>query len=76
MCVRLFQVNSYYTADVCKDDRLLLSAYLLPPHHHCFLVRQVLDAIASPSIYPCQRVIHSFRFGDSYRISELCELVS
>ena len=42
-----------------------------------------LDAIASPSTYPCQwvgqsvsgSVIHSFRFGDSYRISELCELV-
>ena len=38
------------------------------------------DAIASPSSYPCQwvsqSVIDSFRFGDSYRISELCELVS
>ena len=38
-----------------------------------------LDAIASPSTYPCQSlgesVIHSFRFGDSYcnRISELVE---
>ena len=42
-----------------------------------------LDAIASPSSYPSQSVgqwvsesvIDSFRFGDSYRISELCELV-
>ena len=42
-----------------------------------------LDATASPSTYPCQwvsesvsgSVIHSFRFGDSYRISELCKLV-
>ena len=42
-----------------------------------------LDAIASPTSYPCQcasqsvsqSVIDSFRFGDSYRISELCELV-
>ena len=38
-----------------------------------------LDAIASPSSYPCQSVgewvIGSFRFGDSYRIFELCELV-
>ena len=42
-----------------------------------------LDAIASPSSYPCQwlsewvsqSVIDSFRFGDSYCISELCELV-
>ena len=38
-----------------------------------------LDAIASPSTYPCQwvgeSVSDSFRFGDSYRISELCELV-
>ena len=42
-----------------------------------------LDAIASPGPYPCQwvgqwvsgSVIKSFRFGDSYRISELCELV-
>ena len=24
----------------------------------------------------CQSVIHSFRFGDSYRISELCKLVT
>ena len=35
-----------------------------------------LDAIASPSTYPCQWVGDSFRFGDSYRISELCELVT
>ena len=43
-----------------------------------------LDAIASPSSYPCQSVgqwvsqsvIDSFRFGDSYRTSELCELVN
>ena len=44
-----------------------------------------LDATASPNnTYPCQwvsqsvsgLVIHSFRFGDSYRISELCEPVS
>ena len=38
-----------------------------------------LDAIASPSNYPCQSVsgsvIDSFRFGDSYRISELRKLV-
>ena len=38
-----------------------------------------LDAIAPPSTYPCQSVggsvSDSFRFGDSYRISELCELV-
>ena len=34
-----------------------------------------LDAIASPSTYPCQSVGDSFRFGDSYRICELCELV-
>ena len=38
-----------------------------------------LDTIASPRSYPCQSVgewvINSFRFGDSYRISELCELV-
>ena len=37
-----------------------------------------LDVIASPSTYPCQWVSQwgdSFRFGDSYRISELCELV-
>ena len=34
-----------------------------------------LDAIASPSTYPCQSVGDSFRFGDSCRISELCELV-
>ena len=42
-----------------------------------------LDAIASPSTYPCQCsgsasewVSHSqFQIGDSYRISELCELV-
>ena len=37
------------------------------------------DVIASPSTYPCQWVgewvIWSFRFGDSYRISELCKLV-
>ena len=31
--------------------------------------------IASPSTYPCQSVSDSFRFGDSYRISELCEFV-
>ena len=45
-----------------------------------------LDAIEFPSTYTCQSVgewvralqwvIHSFRFGDSYCISELCELVS
>ena len=39
----------------------------------------VLDAIGSPNTYPCQSVgqwvIDSFRFGDSYRISELCKLV-
>ena len=42
-------------------------------HHHpnCYL----LDAIASPSTYPCQSVSDSFRFGDIYRISELCEFV-
>ena len=38
-----------------------------------------LVALASPSTYPCQRVgqwvIYSSRFGDSYHISELCELV-
>ena len=38
-----------------------------------------LAAIASPSTYPCQSVGHSvsdrFRFGDSYRIFELGELV-
>ena len=36
-----------------------------------------LDAIASPSTYPCdsQCVSDSFRFGDCYCISELCELV-
>ena len=33
-----------------------------------------LDVIASPSTYPCQSV-GSFRFGDCYCISELCELV-
>ena len=37
-----------------------------------------LDAIASTTTYPCQSVgesvNHSFRFGDSYRISELCKL--
>ena len=37
---------------------------------------QLFVAIASPSTYPCQWVINSFRFGDSYRISKLCELVS
>ena len=41
--------------------------------------KPLLDAIASPSTYPCQSVgewvIDSFRFGDSYLISELCELV-
>ena len=41
--------------------------------------KRFLDEIASPSSYPCQSVsgsvIDSFRFGDSYRISELCELV-
>ena len=39
---------------------------------------QFLDAIASPSTYPCQSVSEwgdSFRSGHSYRISELCELV-
>ena len=44
---------------------------------------QLFVAIASPSTYPCQSagqwvsgsVIKSFRFGDSYRISKLCELV-
>ena len=39
---------------------------------------QFLDAIASPSPYPSQwvseSVIDSFKSGDSYRISELCEL--
>ena len=43
-----------------------------------------LDAIASPSTYPCQSVgesvsesvSQSFRFGDSYGISELSELVT
>ena len=34
-----------------------------------------LDAIASPSTYPCQWVSDSFRFGDCYRIYELCKLV-
>ena len=33
-----------------------------------------LDAIASPSTYPCQSV-GEWVSGDSYRISELCELV-
>ena len=41
-----------------------------------------LDVIASPSTYPCQSVgqsvsewvIHSFIFGDRYRIPEPCEL--
>ena len=71
--------------------------YILPPelsHPLCFvfpswnkvvfhLFLLFLDAIASPSSYPCQSVgqwvsqwvIDSFRFGDSYRISELCEIV-
>ena len=54
---------------------------------HCWLniskishIRFFLDAIASPSTYPCQWVsqsvsqwVDSFRFGDSYRISELVE---
>ena len=52
---------------------------LLYAHYRPFF----LDAIASPSTYPYQSVgewvsdwvIDSFRFGDSYRISELCELV-
>ena len=35
-----------------------------------------LDPIASPSTYPCQWGSDSFRFGDSYRISKLCKLVS
>ena len=35
---RIFQVNSYNTSGVCKDDRLLLSANLLPAYNHCFLV--------------------------------------
>ena len=35
-----FQVNSYYTAGIRKDHRLLLSPNLLSAHHHCFLVRQ------------------------------------
>ena len=39
------------------------------PDSHNFL-----DAIESPSTYPCQWI--SFRFWDSYRISELSELVS
>ena len=34
-----------------------------------------LDAVASPSTYPCQWVSDSFRVGDCYHISELCELV-
>ena len=35
-------------------------------------VKCFLDAKASPSTYPCRQwVIDSFRFGDSYRISEL-----
>ena len=46
-------------------------------------ISSFLDAMASPSTYPCQwvsqwvsgSVIDSFRLGDSYRISELCELV-
>ena len=43
-------------------------------------IRKFVDAIASPSTYPCQSVgewvIDSFRFGDSYRMSELCELIN
>ena len=41
-----------------------------------------LDAIASPSTYPCQSVGQwpvghwQFQIGNSYRISELCELVN
>ena len=40
-----------------------------------FIISAFLDAIASPRMYPCQWVIDSFRFGDSYSIPELCELV-
>ena len=46
---------------------------------HKTILATFLDAIASPSTYPCQSmgqwVSDSFRFGDSYCISELCELV-
>ena len=52
----------------------------------CYILKSeyyFVNALASPSTYPCQSmgewvsgsVIKSFRFGDSYRISELCELV-
>ena len=48
-------------------------------YQYLFVFPSFLDAIASPSSYPCQSVsqwvIHSFIFGDSYRIFELCELV-
>ena len=64
------------------DGHFLICSHI--PH---MLIKSIpchflLDAIASPSTYPCQwvsqsvsgSVIHSFRFGDSYRIFELCEL--
>ena len=52
-----------------------------PNHLTVVVVNLFLDAIASPlALTPVsgsvsEWVIDSFRFGDSYRISELCELV-
>ena len=65
--------NYCLLCQLCTTQLGWIYAFLLSTDWTCFS-----DAISSPSTYLSvgQSVIQSFRFGDSYRISELCELVS
>ena len=80
------QGPSSTNAAKCLDQKDTESRHYVKALSHIFAAQMkrrkspsfaFLDAIASPIIYPRQSVGHwvSFRFGDSYRISELCELV-
>ena len=75
MRMRFSQILPQFSAPCSASSLLVIRA---SPHHPKKQLN-FLDAIASPSTYPSQSVgqsvIDSFRFGDSYRISELCELV-
>ena len=86
MKYKIFLTNSswilifFIISMIIADPFRLLYKIEIFLYQYLFVFPSFLDAIASPSSYPCQSVsqwvIHSFRFGDSYRISELCELVT
>ena len=81
-CTKKFSLYSFKSFGKSHHWNLVYVPLHSAPHYMIQLSWIFLYAIASPSTYPCQSVgqwvsqwvIDSFRFGDSYPISELCDL--